>query len=86
MDGFLNWEYEVFPKFDDVGPNDPHGFTPSGLWLRDMYDKYIEHYQDQLNQHTAMLPATICGIDHSHKVSYSLSNTQLMYAKLLSRL
>lgn len=87
MDGFLNRKYEAFPEFDDIGPNDPHGFTPSGLWLRDMYDKYIERYQDQLNQHTAMLPATICGIDHSHKVTSCLNIWLICAAaKSLSRL
>ena len=69
LDGFLDRKYEAFPNFDDTSANGPHGFTPSARWLRDMYDNYVEQHRDHFNQHTAMLSANICGIDHSHKVS-----------------
>ncbi|KAJ7220545.1 hypothetical protein GGX14DRAFT_559337 [Mycena pura] len=62
-------EYEVYPPFQDRSPRGFHGFTPSGQWLRDIYDKFIEFHRDVLNQHTAMLPGRICAIDHSHKLA-----------------
>ncbi|KAF8799068.1 ribonuclease H-like protein [Phlegmacium glaucopus] len=34
-----------------------------------MYNNYIEKHQHDFNQHTAMLTAEICAIDHSHKVT-----------------
>ncbi|KAJ7227493.1 hypothetical protein GGX14DRAFT_347896 [Mycena pura] len=61
--------YEPFLPFDDHSASGFHGFTPSGQWLRDVYDDFIETYRDVLNQHTAMLPARICAIDHSHKLA-----------------
>jgi hypothetical protein len=33
-----------------------------------MYDRFIEEHKEELEQHTAMLSAEICAIDHSHKV------------------
>ncbi|KAF8057819.1 hypothetical protein FPV67DRAFT_1394478, partial [Lyophyllum atratum] len=46
-----------------------HGFVPSAQWLRDIYDQFIEEHRDQFNQHTAMLTAKICAIDHSFKLT-----------------
>jgi hypothetical protein len=60
--------YQTFLPFDDAGPNGPCGFVPSATWLRDVYDNYIESKSHHINQHTSMLPANICAIDHSHKV------------------
>ncbi|KAJ7148830.1 hypothetical protein C8R46DRAFT_1310919 [Mycena filopes] len=60
--------YEPFPSFEDRSSSGFHGFTPSGQWLRDVYDNFIEKHRDVFNQHTAMLPARIGAIDHSHKV------------------
>ncbi|KAJ7644559.1 hypothetical protein FB45DRAFT_1116123, partial [Roridomyces roridus] len=61
--------YEPFKAFDDRSLSGFHGFTPSGQWLRDMYDNFIELHRDTLNQHTAMLSARVCAIDHSHKLA-----------------
>ncbi|KAF8809043.1 hypothetical protein BYT27DRAFT_7095404 [Phlegmacium glaucopus] len=69
--GLSAWQGEKFDDFlpfKDRSPKGPHGYVPSSQWLRDMYDCFIEEHQDQLNQHTAMLSAEICAIDHSHKV------------------
>ena len=69
--GLLDWrgeKYEAFLPYDDHSSKGPHGFVPSSQWLRDMYDHFIEEHQDCLNQHTGMLSAEICAIDHSHKV------------------
>ncbi|KAJ6448574.1 hypothetical protein C8R45DRAFT_1132891 [Mycena sanguinolenta] len=61
--------YEPFLPFEDRSVSGFHGFTPSGQWLRDIYDGFIESYRDVLNQHTAMQSARICAIDHSHKLA-----------------
>ncbi|KAJ6545861.1 hypothetical protein DFH09DRAFT_1321402 [Mycena vulgaris] len=62
-------DYEPFPAFQDRSAGGFHGFTPSGQWLRDVYDSFIESKRDVLNQHTAMLSARICALDHSHKLA-----------------
>jgi hypothetical protein len=64
----LGEKYEVFLPYNDYSSKGPHGFVLSSQWLRDMYDQFIEENQDRLNQHTGMLSAEICAIDHSHKV------------------
>ncbi|KAG6818637.1 hypothetical protein H0H93_003273 [Arthromyces matolae] len=61
--------YEPFRPFDDRSDSGFHGYTPSGQWLRDVYDNIMESHQETLNQHTAMLSARICAIDHSHKIA-----------------
>ncbi|KNZ75180.1 hypothetical protein J132_04665 [Termitomyces sp. J132] len=61
--------YEPFLSFEDQSDNGFHGFTPSGQWLRDVYDDVMEGHRDTLNQHTAMLPGRVCAIDHSHKIA-----------------
>jgi hypothetical protein len=68
LDSWIGEKYEAFLPFDDVSPRGRHGYIPSSQWLRDMYDNYIEKHQHNFNQHTAMLTAEICAIDHSHKV------------------
>ena len=68
LDKWIGEKYEAFLPFDDVSPRGRHGYIPSSQWLRDMYDRYIEKHQHDFNQHTAMLTAEICAIDHSHKV------------------
>lgn len=54
--------YQTFLPFGDASPNGPCGFVLSA------YDNYIESKSHHINQHTSMLPANICAIDHSHKV------------------
>nr|GAT42490.1 predicted protein [Mycena chlorophos] len=61
--------YTPFPAFTDHSENGPLGFSPSGQWFRDLYDTFMESKKDVLNQHTAMLSARICAIDHSHKLA-----------------
>ncbi|KAG6821234.1 hypothetical protein H0H93_002344 [Arthromyces matolae] len=61
--------YEPFLPFQDDSPDGFHGFTPSGQWFRDIYDNIMEEHRDTLNQHTAMLSARVCAIDHSHKIA-----------------
>lgn len=69
LDGWLGRKYGAFLPFDNTSPKGPHGFVPNSVWLRDMYDNYIETHRHDFNQHTAMLSAEICAIDHSHKVN-----------------
>jgi hypothetical protein len=68
LDSWTGEKYEAFLPFDDVSLRGRHGYIPSSQWLREMYDSYIEKHQHDFNQHTAMLTAEICAIDHSHKV------------------
>jgi hypothetical protein len=42
--------YEPFLPFEDRSSLGCHGFTPSGQWLRDAYDTFIESYRDVLNR------------------------------------
>ncbi|EKM74042.1 hypothetical protein AGABI1DRAFT_16655, partial [Agaricus bisporus var. burnettii JB137-S8] len=65
----LGRKYETFLPFDDRSPKGRHGFVPSSPWLRDVYDEFIENHQHEINQQTAMLPANICSIDHSHNIT-----------------
>jgi len=65
------WRFESFRPFTDTSDNGFHGYTPSAQWFRDMYDDFIEEHRSDFDQHTAMLTANICAIDHSHKVCLS---------------
>jgi hypothetical protein len=77
LDHWTGRKYYPFLPFDDSSYNGFHGFIPSSQWLRDMYDKFIEDHRQHFNQHTAMLSAEICALDHSHKVFVvSLSSTE----------
>ncbi|KAF8202738.1 hypothetical protein K438DRAFT_1522298, partial [Mycena galopus ATCC 62051] len=67
--GLPGQTYEHFLPFEDRSLSGFHGFTPSGEWLRDVYDTFIESHRDSINQHTAMLSARIGAIDHSHKLA-----------------
>jgi len=68
LEGWLGQKYETFLPFDNISPQGLHGFVPSARWLKDMYDGFIEEHRHSFNQHTAMLSAEICALDHSHKV------------------
>jgi hypothetical protein len=68
MSTWIERKYQSFLPFDNTSPNGRHGFVPSSQWFRDMYDCFIERHRHDFNQHTAMLSAEICAIDHSHKV------------------
>lgn len=74
--GMSQWrgeKYEDFLPFTDHSQNGPHGFVPCSQWFRDLYDKEIEKHQDELNQCIAMCSGEIYAIDHSHKVSLTIS-------------
>ncbi len=60
--------FPAFLPFDDISPDGYRGFVPGALWLRDMYDNFMEEHTADIDQHTAMLSAEVCAIDHSHKV------------------
>ncbi|KIK55783.1 hypothetical protein GYMLUDRAFT_248378 [Collybiopsis luxurians FD-317 M1] len=60
--------YEPFLPFKDTSDKGFHGFVPSGQWLRNVYDDFIESHKHDFHQHTAMLTGDICAIDHSHKL------------------
>jgi hypothetical protein len=68
LDSWTGRKYEAFLPFEDAGPRGRHGYIPSPRWFRDAYDGYIEEHQHDFIQHTAMLPADVCAVDHSHKV------------------
>ncbi|KIM37653.1 hypothetical protein M413DRAFT_49570, partial [Hebeloma cylindrosporum] len=69
LDDWFRLKYEAFPRFDDIGPLGPHLYTPSATLLRDLYDDFVDEHRTEINQHTAMLTANICAIDHSHKIA-----------------
>jgi hypothetical protein len=63
--------FDPFPDFEDQGPNRFNALIPSGQWLRDMYDKFIEAHEKEFDQHTSTLGSDVYAIDHSHKVRSS---------------
>ena len=65
---WLQHKYHAFPPFNDVTPIGPHLYTPCATTCRNFYDNFIDEHHDEINQHTAMLTANICAIDHSHKL------------------
>lgn len=77
LDSWTGRKYKLFLPFDDRSPHGPHGYVPSLQWLRDVYDLFIEEHQHEFDQHTALLSADICAIDHSHKVCTSHCNSIL---------
>jgi hypothetical protein len=68
MNKWMGVKYKAFLPYEDRSPEGFGGFVPSSQWLRDVYDDFIEEHHPQFDQHTAMLSAEICAIDHSHKV------------------
>lgn len=69
LDEWLGQKFAAFPSFDDLSPQGPHLYTPCAALCRNFYDNFIDEHRAEINQHTAMLTANICAIDHSHKVS-----------------
>lgn len=68
---FANWngqKFDAFLPFENSSDDGYHGFVPSGRWLRDMYDDFVEEHNQDHNQHRSMLSNEIGGLDHSHKV------------------
>lgn len=89
LDAWTGEKYEAFLPFDDFSPRGRHGFIPSSQYVRDMYDSDIENHRNDFNQHTAMLTAEICAIDHSHKVcttSFNNVELSLIFVRLQSTL
>jgi len=72
MHNWAGMRYKAFLPYQDRSPDGFAGFAPSAQWLRDVYDGFIEEHRDEFEQHTAMLSANICAIDHSHKVCVDL--------------
>ncbi|KAF6741868.1 hypothetical protein DFP72DRAFT_745995, partial [Ephemerocybe angulata] len=60
--------YKSFLPFEDTSSEGFHGFVPSSVYFRDIYDSFMEEHHHHYEQHTAMLSADICSIDHSHKI------------------
>jgi len=73
LEGWLGRKFAAFPPFDDLSSQGPHLYTPCAALCRNFYDNFIDEHRAEINQHTAMLTANICAIDHSHKASF-LSN------------
>ncbi|KAJ7587753.1 hypothetical protein C8J56DRAFT_827736, partial [Mycena floridula] len=74
--GISSWRGETFKAFlpfEDSSPQGFRGYVPSSQWLRNMYDKFIEGHYIDFNQHTAMLSAEICAIDHSFKITKQIA-------------
>jgi hypothetical protein len=61
-------KFAVFLPFDDRSPDGFHGYVPSGQWLRDMFDNFMDIHGHEIDQAMAMLSGSICAIDHSFKV------------------
>lgn len=76
--------FKLFLAFDDDTEDGFHGFTPNAQWLRDVYDHFIEHYQNDFNQYTAMLTGNVCTIDHSFKVCTKLKHAPKALANIVS--
>ncbi|EDR06014.1 uncharacterized protein LACBIDRAFT_302278 [Laccaria bicolor S238N-H82] len=86
LDGWSGQKYEAFPLFENRGPQGLHGFVPGAIWIQDMYDCYIEEHKSKFNQHTAMLSAEICALDHSHKITKHITkvNGEEVFTALLT--
>ncbi|KAF8802563.1 hypothetical protein BYT27DRAFT_7226296 [Phlegmacium glaucopus] len=69
MNTWIGKKYQSFLPFHNASPDGCHGFVPRSQWFWDMYDHFMEDHQHEFNQHTAMLSAEICAIDHSHKIT-----------------
>lgn len=63
--GFLALHTE-FSDWDDLSGY--AGFVPRQAYFRDVYNTLIEKHAGEIDQYSAMLPATIICMDHSHKV------------------
>lgn len=68
LDKWMKTSHLAFLPFNDRSSNGFHGYTPSGQWVRDMYDKYIHLRRQFFHQHMSLLSAEINAIDHSFKV------------------
>ena len=71
LDGWLGQKFPAFPRFDDISPLGPRLYTPHANLCRNFYDNFIDEHRAEINQHTAMLSANICAIDHSHLVMWA---------------
>jgi hypothetical protein len=68
MTSWMGQQYTSFLPFHDTSSDGLHGFVPSAQWFHDMYDQFLEEHRQDIDQHTSMLTAEICAVDHSHKV------------------
>ncbi|KAF5313428.1 hypothetical protein D9611_008540 [Ephemerocybe angulata] len=65
---FTDRKYKSFLPFDDASPEGFRGFVPSARYFRDVYDTFMDEHRHHFDQHTAMLSAIVCALDHSHKL------------------
>ncbi|KAF6750676.1 hypothetical protein DFP72DRAFT_817488, partial [Ephemerocybe angulata] len=65
---FTDRKYKSFLPFDDTSAEGFRGFVPSAHYFRDIYDAFMDEHRHHYDQHTAMLSAVICALDHSHKL------------------
>lgn len=79
LDRWRNQQYDDFLPFDNRSPRGHHGYVPSGEWLRDMYDRYIEEHGLDFDQFTALLSAEVNALDHSHKVSFLCATQSITF-------
>ncbi|KAJ3816684.1 hypothetical protein F5880DRAFT_1494027, partial [Lentinula raphanica] len=78
--------YKPFLPFENTSDLGFHGFVPSGQWLRDIYDGFIESHKQDFHQHTAMLSCEVGAIDHSFKVAKHIAqvNGEPIFTALLT--
>lgn len=60
----------MFLPFDDQSDGGLHGYVPSGKWIKNLYDEYIEQHQHFFKQHMGMLMLEVGAMDHSFKVCF----------------
>ena len=64
------WKNQSFRPFSEFSDSQGYsGYIPSSTWFRNLYDSLIEEHLPRIYQYSAMLPARVCAIDHSHKIT-----------------
>lgn len=59
--------FRTFGSFVDRARNSGH--VPTGKWLSEVYNTFIDDKATVMDQHTSMLSCLIGAVDHSHKVA-----------------
>ncbi|KAF6763228.1 hypothetical protein DFP72DRAFT_1000650 [Ephemerocybe angulata] len=65
---FMDRKYMSFLPFDDTSPEGFRGFVPGAHYFRNIYDAFMDEHRHHFDQHTSMLSAVVCALDHSHKL------------------
>ena len=64
------WKNQSFQPFSEFSDSQGHsGYIPSSTWFHNLYNSLIEEHLPRIYQYSAMLPARVCAIDHSHKIT-----------------